>query len=287
MTPLSIRTACRITMAAAVIVLVSATAVRAQAQAPAQTPTQEFKPEVGQAGKDVVWVPTSEALVEKMLDMAKVTPQDFVVDLGSGDGRNVIGAAKRGARAVGFEFNPDMVKLSQRNAAAAGVSDKATFVQGDMFEADFSQATVLALFLLPDNLLRLRPKFLALRPGTRLVMNTFAIPEWEPDVSEQLNSGNCQTWCTSLLYFVPANAQGVWRSGQGQITLEQKYQVISGSVTGSPAGPTAIANGRLRGDQITFSSGGAEYSGRVNGDTIEGVITSGGKSTEWRATRVR
>ena len=128
-----------------------------------------FEPTPGQAGKDVVWVPTPPELVEKMLDMAKVTPQDIVMDLGSGDGRNVIAAAKRGARAIGFEFNPDMVALSRRLAQEAGVPDRATFVEGDMFEADISKATVLALFLLPSNLDKLAPKFLALKPGTRIV----------------------------------------------------------------------------------------------------------------------
>src|SRR5262245_15660597 len=145
----------------------------------AQNPN--FEPTPGQAGKDVVWVPTPQALVEKMLDMAQVTPADIVYDLGSGDGRNVIGAAKRGATAFGVEYNPDMVALSRRNAAAAGVTGKATFIEGDMFTADISKATVMALFLLPDNLTRLRDTFMRLRPGTRMVLNTFGIPDWDPD----------------------------------------------------------------------------------------------------------
>src|SRR3954469_14750728 len=113
-------------------------------------PAKEYEPQVGQEGKDVVWVPTPQALVDKMLDMAKVTPKDFVMDLGSGDGRTVITAAKRGARAQGIEFNPDMVALSRRNAEAAGVGDKAVFIQGDIFKTDFTKATVITLFLLPD-----------------------------------------------------------------------------------------------------------------------------------------
>ena len=170
---------------------------------PTAAASQEpFKPTVGQQGKDSVWVPTSPELVEKMLDLAKVTKEDFVIDLGSGDGRMVIAAAKRGARALGVEFNPDMVKLSQQLAAEAGVSDRATFVQGDMFEADISKATVLALFLLPDNLVRLEPKFRALRPGTRIVVNTFGIADWKPDVTEVLTE-NCNNWCTAMLYRVP------------------------------------------------------------------------------------
>ena len=174
-----------------------------QVQAP---PQGGFKPEVGQQGKDSVWVPTSPALTEKMLDLAKVTPQDYLIDLGSGDGRMVIAAAKRGARALGVEFNPEMVKLAQKLAEEAGVSDRATFVQGDMFEADISKATVLALFLMPANLERLEPKFRALRPGTRIVVNTFGVPNWTPDATEVLTE-NCTNWCTAMLYKVPPPAK--------------------------------------------------------------------------------
>ncbi len=167
---------------------------------------QTFKPEVGQAGKDVVWVPTSPELVEKMLDMAKVTATDIVMDLGSGDGRMVIAAAKRGARAIGVEFNPDMVELSRRSAAEAGVADRATFIQGDMYEADVSKATVLALFLLPSNLEKLEPKFRALAPGTRIVVNTFGVPGWKAEVTETI-SGECTSWCTAILYNLPPKTQ--------------------------------------------------------------------------------
>src|SRR5688572_17360769 len=147
----------------------------------AQTQTKPFEPQSGQAGKDVVWVPTPQPLVEKMLDMAKLTPQDFHMDLGSGDGRTVITAAKRGARSMGVEYNPDMVALSQRNAKEAGVSDRATFVQADLFETDFSKANVVTLFLLPSINIRLRPKILDMRPGTRIVSNTFTMEDWQAD----------------------------------------------------------------------------------------------------------
>ena len=168
-----------------------------------QAPTQQgYKPEVGQPGKDVVWVPSSPEVVEKMLDLAKVTANDYVIDLGSGDGRMVIAAAKRGARAMGVEFNPEMVKLSRQRASEAGVADRATFVEGDMYEADISKATVLALFLLPENLRRLEPKFRALPAGTRIVVNTFAIPEWTAEATETV-SGDCTSWCTAMLYRVP------------------------------------------------------------------------------------
>ena len=147
-----------------------------------------FEPYSGQPGKDVVWVPSPQALVDRMLDMAKVTPKDYLIDLGSGDGRTVITAAKRGITAMGVEFNPDMVALSKRNAADAGVSDKATFVQGDIFETDFSKADVVTMFLLSSLNLRLRPTLLNMKPGTRVVSNTFDMAELEPDESISASS---------------------------------------------------------------------------------------------------
>ena len=135
----------------------------------AQPAKKEFEPVVGQEGKDVIWVPTPQSLVNRMLDMAKVTPADFVIDLGSGNGITVISAAKRGARALGIEYNPDMVELSKRNAAREGVSDQATFMKADIFESDFSQATVITMYLLPSLNLKLRPTILDLKPGTRIV----------------------------------------------------------------------------------------------------------------------
>jgi SAM-dependent methyltransferase len=184
--------------AAAVVGVTLAFAVAVSAQ---QSTTKPFEPTVGQAGKDVVWVPSPEATVEKMLDIAKVTPQDYVIDLGSGDGRNIIAAARRGARGHGVEYNPDMVELSNRRAKEAGVADKVRFVQGDMYEADISKATVMALFLLPENLRRLKSKFEALPPGSRIVSNTFSIEGWEPVYTETLP--NCTSWCTVMLYIVP------------------------------------------------------------------------------------
>lgn len=265
-----------VALAVALILCPAATAAAGQIPVP---PAQEqkpvpFEPVVGQAGKDVVWVPTPESLVEKMLDMAAVTPQDVVMDLGSGDGRNVIAAAKRGARAVGFEFNPEMVALSNRKAKEAGVADRATFVEGDMFVADISNATVMALFLLPDNLGKLRDKFMNLKPGTRMVLNTFAIPEWEPDVTEKID-GDCMSWCTSLLYYVPAKVAGAWKLPQGELLLNQSFQNVTGTLT--TQGTTVNVAGKLKGDQITFTAGGTEYRGRVVGDRIDG--------SNWNATR--
>ena len=265
---------------ACVALLAVAVAALAPCQASAQTLVE---PRVGQPGKDTVWVPTPAELVEKMLDMAKVTQEDFVIDLGSGDGRNVIAAARRGARALGVEFNPDLVRFSEQRAKEAGVADKARFVEGDMFEADISSATVLALFLLPDNLIRLTPRFLALKPGTRIVLNTFGIEGWEPDAVEDLG-GKCQNWCSSLLYIVPAEVRGTWRVGDNALTLTQEFQNVSGALA-SRNNRTEISNGRLRGDQLSFKLGEAEYSGRVEGNRIEGVITGGGREQAWTATR--
>jgi len=246
---------------------------------PAQAAGTPFEPVVGQEGKDVVWVPTPPVLVEKMLDLAQVTPQDYVMDLGSGDGRNIIAAAKRGARALGVEYNPDMVDLSKRIAAKEGVADKAMFVQGDMYEADISGATVLALFLLPDNLTQLTPKFLDLKPGTRIVANHFGIEGWDPDETGKAD-GDCGSWCTALLYIVPARAAGTWRLPQGELRLEQKFQKLSGTLSSGGAS-TPVTNGRLHGDWITFTAGGVDYAGRVDGDSMRG------DNSAWSATRMR
>jgi SAM-dependent methyltransferase len=235
--------------------------------APAAAQQKPYEPTVGQAGKDVVWVPTPPELVEKMLDMAKVGPNDIVMDLGSGDGRNIIAAAKRGATAIGVEYNQDMVDLSNRLAKEAGVAGKAQFVQGDMFTADISKASVMALFLLPDNLRRLSDKFMALKPGSRLVLNTFAIPEWEADETETIQ-GECVSWCTSLLYYVPAKVAGTWKTPQGELTLNQAFQNVTGTLTAN--GKTVNVTGKLKGEEITLHAGSLVMSGRVNGSRIEG-----------------
>ena len=249
--------------------------------ASAQTQTAKpFEPQSGQAGKDVVWVPTPQALVDKMLDLAAVTAKDYVIDLGSGDGRTVITAAKRGATAHGIEYNPDMVELSQRNATAQGVTGKATFAKADLFESDFSKATVVTMFLLPSINLQLRPKILGMRPGTRIVSNSFDMEDWQPD--ETATIPNCTQWCRAMLWIVPAKVDGTWRLGQGDLALKQNFQMVSGTL-----GTAAIANGKLSGDQISFEVGGARYTGRVNGDTIQGTQISGGNTTNWQASRTR
>lgn len=235
----------------------------------AQTPQKSYEPEIGQGGKDVVWVPTPPALVEKMLDMAQVTAGDLVMDLGSGDGRNVIAAARRGARAIGVEYNPEMVALSTRLAEEAGVAGRATFVEGDMFTADISKATVMALFLLPDNLEKLRDTFLALQPGTRLVMNTFDIPDWASDDKATLGEG-CVSWCTAHLYYVPAAVEGRWTTSRGTLTLRQAFQVVAGTLT-TPIGDVAVS-GRLRGAELTLEVEGTPLRATVRGDRLDGAL---------------
>ncbi len=256
-----------------VLIVLSSGVAFAQAR---QKPVKPYEPQVGQEGKDVVWVPTPQVLVDKMLDMANVTPQDLVMDLGSGDGRTVITAAKRGATAIGIEYNPDMVELSKRNAAAAGVSNKATFMKADLFETDLSKAQVITMFLLPSINMKLRPAILDLKPGTRIVTNSFTMEEWQADQSETVTD-DCTSWCTAHLWIVPAKVDGSWQLPQGTLTLKQEFQMISGTL-----GSTAIAEGRLRGDQIEFSAGGQKYTARVNGTSMTGT-TSGGAS--WNATK--
>ena len=262
---------------ASFILICAAAGVFAPHASIAQAP---FAPTAGQPGKDVVWVPTPSPLVEKMLDLAEVTPQDFVMDLGSGDGRNIIAAARRGARALGVEYDHDLVELSRRLAREAGVADKATFVQGDMYEADISQATVLALFLKPENLDRMQDKFLALKPGTRIVLNTFPITDWDPDAAATIGPP-CTAWCTAMLVIVPARVAGVWQVGDRQMNLKQYYQVVRGTIG------TQEVIGSLRGSQITLTAGDTEYTGRVTSDYIEGQATIGGRQTPWAATRAK
>lgn len=255
-------------LAAALFSLVAVTA-SGQAVAVTQKP---FEPVSGQAGKDVVWVPTPQSTVDKMLDLAKVTAADVVIDLGSGNGITVITAAKRGATAMGVEFNPDMVALARGSAKAAGVADKATFVEGDLFEVDLSKATVITLFLLPEINERLRPKLLDLKPGTRISSNTFEMGDWEPDA--KATSEGCNSWCTALSWIVPAKVAGSWQVGRDTLVLTQQYQMLSGTL-----GSTPITAGRLTGDAITFTAGGRVYNGRVDGDRLSG--------NDWSATRSR
>ncbi len=250
----------------------------------AQTPSAIYEPEHGQPGKDVVWVPTPEIMVDTMIDLAKVTADDYVIDLGSGDGRLVIAAAKRGARALGMEYDDNLVRYSMRSAEQQGVADKAQFVKADIFASDFSQATVLTLFLLPDMNLRLRPQFLAMKPGTRIVANYFGIGDWSSDTAVRLpETEKCGNYCVAYLWIVPANVTGVWHMPQGELTLTQSHQYFKGSLrTGSG---TAQLQGRVSGDALNFIVDGVSYHGRVSGDVIEGTVGNEGASVGWTARR--
>ena len=249
----------------------------------AQQPATDYQPKVGQSGKDVVWVPTPQALVDRMLDMAKATPKDYVVDLGSGDGRTVITAAKRGIKAHGIEFNPDMAELAKRNAAQAGVVDKATFANADIFQTDFSQATVVTMFLLPGLNIRLRPTLLNMKPGTRVVSNSFTMDDWTADETVSVMEG-CTSFCKAYLWIVPAKVEGTWQMGQSELALEQKYQMFTGTLkTGNVIAP--ITDGKLIADQISFTAAGTQYTGSVKGNAMEGTRKAGGTEEKWQATR--
>jgi precorrin-6B methylase 2 len=252
-------------------------------QAQAKKQPKPFKPEVGRPGKDVMWVPTSQELVNMMLDMAKVTPQDYVIDLGSGDGRIVITAAKRGVRALGIEYDPDLVELSKVNAAKEGVSDKATFMKADLFETDLSRATVITMFLMSNINLELRPTLLELKPGTRIVSDTFNMGSWQADEISKVSEG-CKGYCKALLWIVPAKAKGRWQFSGGELTLNQKFQMLSGTLTlnGKRA---PVSDAKMVADQITFGAGSTVYTGRLTGNVIEGTATAGGSSVPWKATR--
>jgi SAM-dependent methyltransferase len=259
------------------------------ALAQTQPKDRDFQPQVGQAGKDVIWVPTPDDLVDRMLRMAQTTPKDFVVDLGSGDGRTPIAAAKKfGARSLGIEFNPDMVDLSNRNAAREGVTANAKFIRGDIFETDFTQATVVTMYLLPGLNLKLRPKILEMKPGTRVVSHQFNMDDWQPDETTNLDGRRAYLW------IVPAKVNGTWRILSGSdvwdATLEQRYQAVDGSIR-LGALNAGLRETRLVGDRISFvfidnSGVRRDFTGRVNGAAMEGTVRAeGGSETRWTATR--
>ena len=257
---------------------VVALAFNAPAQEAAGGSKKPFEPVPGMPGKDEPVFLTPFVTLEKMYDLAKLTPKDFVMDLGSGDGRAIIVAAKRGTPGLGIEWNQDLVDLSNKLAAAAGVSRLAKFQRGDMFAADLSKATVLGLFMLPDQLAKLTPKFLAMQPGSRIAVNGFGIPGWPIDVTDKA-TGDCGTWCTAHLYIVPAPVAGTWRLGQSDLALKQSFQMLTGTLT--TGGKSTPITGKLNGEEITFTAGDAQYTGRVAGNTMSGQVN--GKP--WSATK--
>ena len=265
----------------------------APALAMAQGAKEGFKPKVGQSGKDVIWVPTPDSAVERMLQMARVGPKDFVVDLGSGDGRTVIAAAtKFRARSLGIEFNPDMVALSRQSAEREGVADTAKFVQGDIFASDFSSASVVTMYLLDDLNLRLRPKLLEMKPGTRVASHEFNMGDWEPDDTSHIDDH------TTYFWVVPAKVGGDWKlevdigaAENAVLKLSQKFQKLEGTLA-SKSSQLGLRNVNLRGDQIKFSLVDyrgvlREFSGRARGGVISGSVRADGKPAgQFRAKRV-
>ncbi|MFE8047174.1 SAM-dependent methyltransferase [Brenneria goodwinii] len=251
------------------------------ALAPSPVADNEYEPQVGQAGKDVIWVPTDQALIDMMFRMAELTPDDYLVDLGSGDGRTVISAAKLGARAHGIEYNPDLVELSKRAAEREGVAESATFEQADIFESDFSDATVVTLFLLPELNIRLRPTLLDMKPGTRVVSNSFMMEDWLPDETAAVQEG-CSSFCQAHKWIVPAKVEGSWRLDDGDLAFKQSFQILEGTLSRGD-NSTPISEARLNGAGITFNVGDKKYTGQVDGDTMKGTADDG---TQWSATRV-
>ena len=249
----------------------------------AQSSPGQLVPEIGREGKDVIWVPSPDPLVDTMLAIAEVSERDVVMDLGSGDGRTVIAAARLGARAIGVEFDAELVELSRATAAAAGVAERATFVNADLFETDLSPATVITMFLLPELNTRLRPQLLELEPGTRIVSNTWDLEDWAADATEVLDP--CPGFCTALLWIVPARVAGTWKLPDGELVLEQQFQMVSGTLR-TASGAVPIEAGRLRGNELSFRADGASYTGRVRGNQLAGDADDGVRRFGWHARRI-
>ena len=259
-----------------------AAAVPAKSQPPAP-------PQLGQEGKDVVWVPTPDRIITRMLQMADTKPGDLVVDLGSGDGRIPIAAGRDfGARGLGIEFDANLVDISIREAARQGVADRVKFLRQDLFQTELGEATVVALYVSPAVMLRLRPRLLALKPGTRVVSHQFTLGEWNPD-EQAIAEGR-----SAYLWVVPARVDGTWRlTLQGEthlLRLTQEHQMLSGAaVVGGKPSPVFAA--RLRGDVIRFSLIDAHadpraFTGRVSGDTMAGSSSAHERpALAWSARR--
>lgn len=251
---------------------------------------RDYKPQVGQSGKDVVWVPTPDEVVQRMLRMAKVTPQDMVYDLGAGDGKIAIAAGKIGATSVGIEYNPDMAKLAQCYVQAEELAGKTRIIQGDVFKEDFSKATVVTMYLLPELNLRLRPTLLNMKPGTRVTSHQFTMGDWEPDETAEID------YRTAYLWIVPAKVEGTWtlrEQGAGApytVNLTQKYQKISGDIaSGSAKQP--LVGATVRGEEIRFAFNDDKgvtrtLSGTVRGNELVGTLKgAGGAETKVTGTR--
>ena len=251
---------------------------------------RDYKPQVGQSGKDVVWVPTPDEVVQRMLRMAKVTPQDLVYDLGAGDGKIAIAAGKIGATSVGIEFNPDMARLAQCYVQAEELAAKTRIIQGDVFKEDFSKATVVTMYLLPELNLRLRPTILNMKPGTRVTSHQFTMGDWEPDETAEID------YRTAYLWIVPAKVDGTWTlreqgsSGVYTVNLTQKYQKVSGDVTAGSA-KQPLVGATVRGEEVRFAFNDDKgvtrtMTGTVRGNELVGTLKgAGGAETKITGTR--
>jgi SAM-dependent methyltransferase len=268
------------------VLLVGLSLLMGSAFAQAQNGKDVEEPQPGQGGKDVIWLPSEQGLVDRMLNLAKVTSADYVIDLGSGDGRIVITAARLGARARGIEYNDKLVEVSRRNASRAGVTDRAQFVQGDIFESDFSQATVLTMFLLPDLNMKLRPTILGMKPGTRIVSNSFDMEDWTPDQTVTVTSkeGCSGSYCMTFLWIVPAKVEGLWKLPQADLLLKQNFQMLTGEFKrGNTVIP--IIDGRMDGNRIHFRVGDTLYDGQLVGNILQGTFADRQNGTTWEARR--
>ena len=261
-------------------------AAGATAQTKPEHGDEVYQPTVGQAGKDVIWVPTPDALVTKMLQAVKTTKDDLVFDLGSGDGKIPIAAAKEfGATAVGIEYNPDMAELARRNVKRAGVDGKVRIITGDIFKEDFSKATVVTMYLLPDLNLKLRPIILKMKPGTRVTSHQFHMGDWEADEKLNIEFRDAYVW------YVPADVAGEWaikeESGgfEGVVTLAQRYQRVGGTITtGGKTQP--LLSPTLTGDKLAFSFVDNENNLRTVKTTVSGATMSGDLSWFGRSTNI-
>jgi SAM-dependent methyltransferase len=251
-------------------------AVPVHASGPQQHGDDTYRPFVGQDGKDVVWVPTPDDLVHRMLDAAQVKATDTVIDLGAGDGKIAIAAARQfGARAIGIEYNPRMAALAQRNAQRAGVADRVTIIHGDIFREDFSSATVVTMYLLPDLNLRLKPTLLAMTPGTRILSHSFTLGSWEPDEVITGSDGR-----RGYLWQVPARIQGRWRleglpEGIAELEIAQQFQKFKGTVRVGGR-QHEITEGVVRGPDISFRFSNASGDMRSISATVDGTRFSAG-----------
>lgn len=248
-----------------------------------------YVPERGQSGKDVIWIPTPKGLIDKMLAAAKVTSSDRLFDLGAGDGIIAITAAKElGAQSVGIEYNPQMADYARRMVQEAGVSDKVRIITGDIFKEDFSSATVVTLYLLPDLNLRLRPTLLRMKPGTRVVSHAFTMGDWEPDETMSYQHSQGYFWV------VPAQIDGQWimtglDGGPMRVSMSQSFQYIGGMLTRGSQNH-AMLGARLRGDEVKFQFITQDrkvhaFSGRVDGRRITGTVVSEYMHTPVELTR--